>query len=112
MGRFDDNAPIGNTCPIINDVVNYLERFREDFSNEDNDIDFYFALGVVEDIRVANLELRNWGNGLHRDLEDVSKERDKLIDELDNSENELMRANVRIDELEYYIDELKQNYGF
>ena len=112
MGYYDDNAPIKNTCPIINDVVSYLEKFREDFSNEDNDLDFHFALGVMEDIRAANLELRNWGNDLHRDLESVSKERDILIDKLDEAEHELMRANSRIEELEDYIDELQQRIAF
>jgi chromosome segregation ATPase len=112
MGYYDDNAPIKNTCPIINDVVNYLERFREDFSNEDNDLDFHCALGVMEDIRAANLELRNWGNGLYRDLQSLEKERDALIDKVDESEHELMRVNARIEELENYIDELQQKIAF
>lgn len=112
MGYYDDNAPIKNTCPIINDVVNYLERFREEFSNEDNDINFYFALGVMEDIRAANLELRNWGNDLYKDLESMSKERDSLTDNLDESEHELMRANARIEELEEYVEELRSKIAF
>lgn len=107
MGRFDDNAPIGNTCPIIDDVVNYIENFREEFSNEDNDIDFHFALGVMEDIRSANLELRNWGNDLYQELEELKKERDNLIDELDDSEEELERANSKIDELEDFITKIE-----
>lgn len=108
MGRYDDNAPIGNTCPIINDAVNYIEGFREAFSNEDNDIDFHFALGVMEDIRSANLELRNWGNGLYRDLEEIEQERNKLIDQLDDSESELEKAKTKIEELEDFITELKE----
>lgn len=107
MGRFDDNAPIGNTCPIIDDVVNYIENFREEFSNEDNDIDFHFALGVMEDIRSANLELRNWGNDLYQELEELKKERDNLIDELNDSEEELERANSKIDELEDFITKIE-----
>ena len=103
MGRFNDNAPVGNTCPIIDDVVSYIEHFREEFSNEDNDIDFHFALGVMEDIRSANLELRNWGNDLYQELEELKKERDNLIDELNDSEEELERANSKIDELEDFI---------
>lgn len=112
MAYYDDNAPIKNTCPIINDVVGYIEGFREEFSNEDNDIDFYFALGVMEDIRAANLELRNWGNDLYRDLQSLEKERDALIDKVDESEHELMRANVRIDELEDWVEDLQQRIAF
>lgn len=112
MGYYDDNAPIKNTCPIINDVVRYIEGFREQFSNEDNDIDFYFALGVMEDIRAANLELRNWGNDLYRDLQSLEKERDALIDKVDESEHELMRANARIEELEAWVEDLQQRIAF
>lgn len=112
MSYYDDNAPIKNTCPIINDVIRYIEGFREEFSNEDNDLDFHCALGVMEDIRAANLELRNWGNDLYKDLQSLEKERDILIGKLEELEHELMRANARIDELEDYTDELQQRIAF
>ncbi len=108
MGRYDDNAPVKNTCPIIDDVIIYIENFREEFGNEDNDIDFHFALGVMEDIRSANSELRDWGNDLYRELEELEQERNKLIDELDDSESELGKANTKIEELEDFITELQE----
>lgn len=108
MGRYDDNAPVKNTCPIIDDVINYIENFREEFGNEDNDIDFHFALGVMEDIRSANSELRDWGNDLYRELEELEQERNKLIDELDDSQSELGKANTKIEELEDFITELQE----
>lgn len=108
MGRYDDNAPVKNTCPIIDDVINYIESFRESFSNEDNDIDFHFALGVMEDIRSANSELRDWGNDLYRELEELEQERNKLIDQLDDSQSELEKANTKIEELEDFITELQE----
>jgi chromosome segregation ATPase len=108
MGRYDDNAPVKNTCPIIDDVINYIENFREEFGNEDNNIDFHFALGVMEDIRSANSELRDWGNDLYRELEGLEQERNKLIDELDDSQSELEKANTKIEELEDFITELQE----
>jgi chromosome segregation ATPase len=108
MGRYDDNAPVKNTCPIIDDVINYIESFRESFSNEDNDIDFHFALGVMEDIRSANSELRDWGNDLYRELEELEQERNKLIDQLEDSQSELEKANTKIEELEDFITELQE----
>lgn len=112
MSYYDDNAPIKNTCPIINDVIRYIEGFREEFSNEDNDLDFHCALGVMEDIRAANLELRNWGNDLYKDLQILEKERGILVGKIEELEHELMRANARIDELEDYTDKLEQRIAF
>ena len=111
MGYYEDNAPIKNTCPIINDVVSYIEGFREKYDTEE-DYDFDMALGVLEDIRGANLELRNWGNDLYGDLQSLEKERDSLLDKLNELEHELMRANVRIDELEDYVEDLQQRIAF
>jgi chromosome segregation ATPase len=108
MSRFNDNAPVKNTCPIIDDVIRYIESFREELGNEENDIDFHFALGVMEDIRSANSELRDWGNSLYDDLHHVEKERDNLIDELDDSQSELEKANTKIEELEDFITELQE----
>ena len=112
MGRYNDNAPIGNTCPIINDVVRYIEVFREQYDTDQADYDFEMALGVLEDVRGANLELRNWGNDLYGQLEESEKERERFVIYIEDLEEKLMRADSRIEELEEYVEELRSKIAF
>ena len=81
-----DRAPVKNTCPSIDELINYLEGFKRDFLNDDNEYDFEMAFSLIEDIRDANKELREWGNSLCEEL------RDKDL--------ELVRADVKIEDLE------------
>lgn len=112
MGRYNDNAPIGNTCPIIDDVCRYIEGFREQYDTDSADYDFDMALGVLEDIRGANLELRNWGNDLYGQLEESEKERERFVFYIEDLEEKLMRADARIEELEEYAEELQSKIAF
>jgi predicted nucleic acid-binding Zn-ribbon protein len=45
-------------------------------------------------------------------LESLEKERDSLFGKLEELEHELMRANVRIDELEDWVEDLQQRIAF
>jgi hypothetical protein len=81
-----DKAPVKNTCPSINELLMYLEGFKRDFLNDDNEYDFEIVFSLIEDIRDANKELRDWGNELHRDVESLTDERHRLMDQLENVE--------------------------
>jgi len=90
-----DNAPIGNTCPIINDVVRYIEGFKfdEDFEYEKSQ-----CLSVVEDIRSANQTLRDWGNEMH-------DEKEELQGQVDSLESEVVDLKDKIEALESELTE-------
>lgn len=53
MGRYNDNAPVGNTCSIINGGVRYIEGFKEQYDTDNADYEFDMAISVLEDIRSA-----------------------------------------------------------
>ncbi len=77
MGRNKDNAPVGNTCPMIDEVISAIE------SADWSEVSFHTAESVkeiMEKIRSANLELRNWGNeecnranSFERDFDDAER---------------------------------------
>lgn len=82
MGRYNDNAPIGNTCPIINEVVSFIEGIDWDLTNEDEqDLSekSKLALATLEKIREANSTLRDWGNNRHNDAEYWEQEYDRAM---------------------------------
>lgn len=93
MGRYTDYAPISNTCPIINDGIRYIEAVidvlikHEGKEFEDAISDCNDAISIFEDIRVANTQLREWGNELFKDKIELEKERDELEAEVKYLEN-------------------------
>jgi len=104
-----DNAPIKNTCPIIDDVVSYIDGFRREFSNDETEVDFKNALSVLEDVRRANSTLRDWGNEEYNRAEELEKERDEL-----ERENKTLKADVeyyegKVKELEKELDAVTSN---
>jgi len=67
-----DKAPVEYTCPTIDTLLMYLEGFKRDFLNQDNEYDFEMVFSLIEDIRDANKQLRDWGNELHQELEELN----------------------------------------
>ena len=90
MARNRDYAPVGNTCPMIDEVISAIESV--DWSENT----FHTAQSVseiMEKIRSANLELRNWGNDefkraeeLEKDLDYANREIEQLKDVIENIE--------------------------
>ena len=73
MARNRDYAPVGNTCPLIDEVISAIES--ADWSENT----FHTAQSVseiMEKIRSANLELRNWGNDEFKRAEELDKDLD------------------------------------
>lgn len=86
MNRRGDNAPVGNTCPKINVVISILENdvvFDEETGGP------HEAIKIMEEIREANLELRNWGNELYREKEAAEKEIEQLQRQVEALDDEL-----------------------
>jgi len=89
MPRYTDNAPIKNTCPIINDVVRIFESFKSDIKiTDDDDLPDFIAdcdngLSILEDIRTANQTLRDWGNEECTRANELEKDLDRLQSKYD-----------------------------
>lgn len=63
-----DNAPVGHTCPMIDEVISAIKSVNWD---ENNYWDESRLVEIMEKIRSANDSLRTWGN-------DLCYERDEL----------------------------------
>lgn len=104
-----DRAPIGNTCPQINSVIEVLagvaDRLRDisdkldlaTLEAEANDIFeqsgnlralFKGRCSPLEELRTANEALRNWGN--------------EEAQSVDEAREEIKRLESRVDELESF----------
>jgi hypothetical protein len=59
MSRNEDRAPVPHTCPIIDEVISAL--LSAEFSEGDY-WDSKRAIEIMENIRIANSKLREWGN--------------------------------------------------
>ena len=89
-----NNAPVPYTCPTINRVIGIIECLK----TEDNESDIKDAIDLMEEIRFANDKLRDWGEGLLEEKEDLEKN-------VDNLEWEVKKLN---DQIEYLQLEIKQ----
>lgn len=72
MGRKQDNAPVGNTCPTIDEVLTFIDGIFPDENLEAQEIDH--VRNLMEDIRSANAQLREWGNEAHERVENLECE--------------------------------------
>ena len=95
-----DYAPIGNTCPTIDRLIDKLESaliqckyYVDNPINDDLTYDMGTAVSYIEeviegfeDIRSDNSELREWGNNLYNQLEVLEERVSDLENELSNCE--------------------------
>ncbi len=85
MGRYTDQAPVGNTCPIIDEVIAFLENIEFNLDDEDEsdlDVGRKHSLNLLERIRTANQTLREWGNEMYQDREYWEKDSDEKAREI------------------------------
>lgn len=102
MNRRTDNAPIGHTCPMINEVISAIESL---VMPEDCWWTKEGVLEIMEKIRSANDQLRTWGNDLHDELSILENTKDKEITKLESDNSELLS---RITTLENDIERLEE----
>ena len=106
--RRGDNAPVGQTCPMIDEVIstidNAAERVLAQMDQEcipDETQEIFGSLmadltsltqgrqSLMERIRSANDELRTWGNDECRQRGDAEDERDALERKISDLEDEI-----------------------
>lgn len=109
MGRYHDNSGIANTCPLINEVIGFIEGQDEDTTAEEK----RNILNTLEQVRSMNLSLRDWGNEESRLKEegeesicDLEKQISELEKEIDSLKYQLDLSEKRVEELEYKINEI------
>lgn len=90
--RYRDNAPIGNTCPDIDGVIEVLAgvadrldllagHIEDSITADDMTTQaanlrqlFQGRRSALEELRSANESLRNWGNAEYQRAEDAESE--------------------------------------
>jgi len=107
-----DNAPIGNTCPMINNVIDVLNNLDSyDVNNSDELLEMQSevkkGIEILEQIRSANSDLREWGNDLYCDKEDLEKENDNLKDEVSELQSKISQLESEIDEIQIELDNVQ-----
>jgi chromosome segregation ATPase len=112
MARWNDNAPVGNTCPKIDDVISLVDNLKGyDINNEiefsDMEIDVKSVNNIMENIRSDNSELREWGNELHREKTDLENTVYQLKQRVSELERENSNYYDEIKDLEEQISELE-----
>lgn len=99
MGRRDDNAPIGHTCPKIDSVIQAIHSLY--ISSEEMTRQQYTDFEkLMEEIRSANSTLREWGNEECRRADELEKDLDDANRQLDNLKEEIESLKSEIKELE------------
>lgn len=93
-------GPIKFTCPIIDDCIRYIERALVDPEEVACLADLVGGRGILEDVRSANITLREWG----AEQEDLAISQEaELIDmrkELDRANDEIRSLREQIESLE------------
>ena len=111
MARNRDNAPVGHTCPKIDQVISFLEKIDWDLSDDDEkdlSIECKEMVEVMEEIRKANDALRTWGNEEYNSKNEYEEEKDELEKEVKNLKSDLSDMIDEIKDLKAEIDTLEE----
>lgn len=114
MGRNKDNLPIGNTCPMIDDVIrdvkdlhSYYGMDMSEDGQEEVDRIKNNALSVLEDIRGANSTLRDWGNEQYSERDELYDKCSEYEKQIHDLEHDLSKVEDRVEKLEDEIEVLE-----
>ncbi len=76
MGRRGDNTGIDQTCPVINQVRDFIDGIE--WSDDEDDLrdGAIEACKQLEVVRQMNSDLRDFGNKQYEELQEMEKDRD------------------------------------
>lgn len=89
-----DPTGVAQTCPLIDEVISFLNNIEWDEGEEELNNDSIRMAQVLEMIRKANTKLREFGHAQY--------------ERANENEKDLERASGRIDELEHTITVLEK----
>lgn len=93
-----DNAPIGNTCPIIDRVLGLIsDLYNNTTDDEQSEKDYKAAKDYLEEIRSANATLREWGNELFYKCDELEKDLDNANNDIDSLKDKLQDLQRELD---------------
>ena len=108
MARYSDNAPIGHTCPKIDTVISFLDGID---CEEIHPNDIKTIINVMEEIRSANSTLRDWGNDLCRQVDELQGEVDDEIRRNDKLQDEISDLKSEIKDLQLELSDAVSQIG-
>lgn len=114
--RRGDNAPVSQTCPLIDEVISTIHSACDRISNEASELPetarevvmsyldelSELAQGrnsVLERIRSANDELRRWGNDEYEQARNAESERDALQRQVETLTDDVADLKRELDEV-------------
>lgn len=106
MARYTDHAPVPPTCPLIDEVITFIESIEWNLEDEHQKVlasDAKHVLLTLESIREANASLREWGNDKHNDCEDAEeweRKYDDMLEEKNEFERKYDKVTDRVSDLE------------
>lgn len=108
MARNKDYSGVELTCYLIDNVISQIDN------SEDEDLDKRELINLLEQIRKANSSLRDWGNELYEEKEDLENEVSNLKNQIIDLNEEL---SSKIDEITSLNEEIsnyndQSNVGF
>lgn len=110
MSRYSDNSGVPNTCPKIDEVIDFLHNIDWDLDDEDEcDLahETTKMIQVMEEIRKANSTLRDWGNDMCRERDEAQKDLEYYQSKNEDLEKEVKNINDEVKELEKQIQDLE-----
>lgn len=104
MGRYHDNSGVSNTCPLINEVIDFVGNldYEDILPYEKTKI-----INILEQIRSMNLSLRDWGNEQCNLNESNEKEVDYLTRQITSLEQEIDYFKMQLASSERRVEELE-----
>jgi chromosome segregation ATPase len=107
MGRRGDNAPIGQTCPLIDETISQVHNWYMD-SEEISKNEYQGFEQRMEKIREANSTLREWGNEQCKLAEEYEKDLDYWKDQAETLTQEIKDLQSDIRTLEKELSEAER----
>ena len=95
-----DNSSIPNTCPLIDNVLDFLGYVHEIDDKEELIAQVEVFKNVLEEIREANKSLRSWGNELYIECDELKDDLKRKDLDIDDLKDEIRSLNSVIYELE------------
>lgn len=93
-------GPVGWTCPKIDSVIAAIEAALRDPEDDGALHDCIGKHGLLEQIRSANDELRNWGAEQEDRADELELEVESLRKQLENAEDEVLSLKQELREME------------
>ena len=103
MARRGDNAPIGHTCPKIDSVISEIHSLYLS-SEEMSKTQYTLFEKLMEEIRLANSTLREWGNEQYERAEEFERDLDHANGEISDLKDEVESLKSEIKELENNLE--------